>query len=317
VLVVVAGGAGFIGASLVDRLQAEGDEVVILDDLSHGNLANLTEARGRGGVRFHRIDIGAGGLGTLAGRLRADAWVHLAMTADPVRVWSAPSADARSLVTGTVEMLEAAASSGARVVIASSGAYLFPTQFAGVTRAGDRPAPGHPLGAGRLALEAYAASYAARDLDVAMLAFGTVYGPRQDPLGPGLVAKAAWSMLQGEPPQIDGDGRQERDWVYVDDAVDALARAVRSDVGGRLLVGTGTATAVHDVVERLASRTGWSGEPAWAPARPADPRRSALDPAQAGKVLGWHPWTELDEGLTHTLAWLRAKLPAKPRYTGR
>jgi UDP-glucose 4-epimerase len=317
VLVVVAGGAGFIGASLVERLQAEGDEVVILDDLSHGNLANLTEARGRGRVRFHRIDIGAGGLGTLAGRFEADAWVHLAMASDPVRVWSAPSADARSLLAGTVEMLEVAAGSGARVVIASSGAYLFPSQLTGVTRADDRPAPQHPLGAGRLACEAYAASYAARGLDVAVLALGTIYGPRQDPLGAGLVASAAWSMLQGEPPRIDGDGRQERDWLYVDDAVDALARAVRSDAGGRLLVGTGTATPVVDVVERLGSQTGWSGEPEWAPARPADPRRSALDPAQAGKLLGWHPWTELDEGLRLTIAWLRGKLPAKPRYTGR
>jgi UDP-glucose 4-epimerase len=317
VLVVVAGGAGFIGASLVDRLQAEGDEVVILDDLSHGNLANLTEARGRGGVRFHRIDIGAGGLGTLASRLRADAWVHLAMTADPVRVAAAPSADARSLLAGTVEMLEVAAAGSARVVIASSGAYLFPSQLAGVTGADDRPAPRHPLGAGRLALEAYAASYAARGLDVGVLALGSVYGPRQDPLGPGLVARTAWSMLQGQPPRIDGDGRQERDWVYVDDAVDALARAVRSDAGGRLLVGTGSPASVLEVVERLAARTGWSGEPDWAPSRPADPRRSALDPGQAGETLGWHPWTELDEGLAHTLAWLRARLPAKPRYTGR
>ena len=74
---------------------------------------------------------------------------------------------------------------------------------------------------------------------------------------------------------------------------------------------------IASMVERLASRTGWTGEPAWAPARPADPRRSALDPTQAGKALGWHPWTELDEGLVHTLTWLRAKLPAKPRYTGR
>ena len=72
-LVVVAGGAGFLGGSLVDRLQAEGDEVVVVDDLSHGHLANLTEARRRGGVRFHRMDVSQGGLATLAGRVRASA----------------------------------------------------------------------------------------------------------------------------------------------------------------------------------------------------------------------------------------------------
>ena len=123
-------------------------------------------------------------------------------------------------------------------------------------------------------------------------------------------------MLHGEPPRVDGDGRQERDWLYVDDAVDALARAVRSDVDGRLLVGTGSTTSVLDVIERLAARTGWSGEPEWAPPRPADPRRSALDPARTAKLLGWHPWTELDEGLTLSVEWLRSRMPAKPRYTG-
>ncbi|HEX6673433.1 MAG TPA: NAD-dependent epimerase/dehydratase family protein, partial [Actinomycetes bacterium] len=164
--------------------------------------------------------------------------------------------------------------------------------------------------------EAYADSYAARGLSVAVVALGSVYGPRQDPLGCGLVARAAWSMLQGEPPRIEGDGRQERDWVYVDDAVDALARAVRSDVDGRLLVGTGSATSVLEVVERLAARTGWRGEPDWAPARQADPRRCALDPARTAKLLGWHPWTELDEGLTLSVEWLRSRLPARPRYTG-
>lgn len=314
-LVVVAGGAGFLGANLVDRLQAEGDEVVVIDDLSHGSLANLTEARRRGGVRFHRLDVTQGGLATLAGRLRADAWVHLATPTDPVRAWANPSADARALVVGTTELLQVAADGGARVVLASSGAYLFPNQLTGVTRRADQPHPTHPYGAGRLAVEAYANAFAARGLEVAVLALGTLYGPRQDPQRPGLVARAAWSMLQGKAPSVEGDGRQCRDFLFVDDAVDALARAVHTQVRGRLLVGTGTATSVLEVIERLASLTGWSGEPLWAPARPGDPRRSALDPEPAARALGWQPWTRLDEGLAMTVEWLKARLPADHRYT--
>src|ERR671919_115450 len=203
-LVVVAGGAGFLGASLVDRLQAEGDEVVVVDDLSHGHLANLTEARRRGGVRFHRMDVGQGGLATLADRVRADAWVHLATAIDPVRAWEDPTGEARAVVPGAIEVLRAAAATGAR---------------------------------------------------------------------------AAWTMLQGQPPRVDGDGRQERDFLFVDDAVDAVARAVHaSQPPGRVLVGTGTSTSVLDVVEQLAARISWEGEPQWAPPRPGDPRRSALDP---------------------------------------
>jgi UDP-glucose 4-epimerase len=258
-LVVVAGGAGFLGANLVDRLQAEGDEVVVVDDLSHGNLANLTEARRRGGVRFHRMDVTQGGLPVLAERVHADAWVHLAMSADPVRAWTQASSNGRRLVAGVIEVLQAAASGGAKVVLASSGAYLYPNQLTGMTKPDDRPRPVHPLGAGRLALEAYASAFAARALEVAVLVLGTVYGPRQDALG------------------------------------------------------TGVATSVLDVVEQLAARIGWSGEPEWAPARPGDPRRCALDPSRAGKVLGWQPWTRLDEGLAITVDWLRARLPGRPR----
>ena len=210
-LVVVAGGAGFIGASLVDRLQAEGDEVVVVDDLSHGHLANLTEARRRGGVRFHRMDVAQGGLVTLAGRVRADAWVHLATAIDPVRAWEDPTSEARAVVPGGIELLRAAAATGARAVLVSSGAYLYPAQLTGATRAGDIPRPVHPLGASRLALEAYAGAFSARGLEVATLVLGTVYGPRQDPLGPGLVARAAWTILQNQAPRVDGDGRQERD----------------------------------------------------------------------------------------------------------
>jgi UDP-glucose 4-epimerase len=317
VRVAVAGGAGFVGANLIDRLQAEGDEIVAIDDLSHGSLANLTEARRRGGVGFHRMSVAQGGLPTLAERLHADAWVHLAMPTDPVRAFQDPTADARVLLAGTTEILRVAAAGGARVVIASSAAYLYPNQLTGVTRAGDTPAPAHPLGAGRLALEAYAGAFAVRGVDVSVLLLGTVYGPRQDPLGPGLVARSAWSMLQGIAPRVEGDGRAARDLVFVDDAVDALARAVHTERAGRLLVGTGSAVPVLEVVERLAARIGWSGEPEWTTARPADPRRSALDPSKAAKILGWQPWTGLDEGINVTVEWLEARLPGNRRYTER
>jgi UDP-glucose 4-epimerase len=317
-LVVVAGGAGFLGASLVDRLQAEGDDVVVVDDLSHGHLANLAEARRRGGVRFHRMDVAQGGLATLADRVRADAWVHLASAIDPVRAWDDPTGEARAVLPGAVEVLRAAAATGARAVLVSSGAYLYPAQLTGATRDGDTPRPVHPFGAARLALEAYVGAFAARGLEAALLVLGTVYGPRQDPLGPGLVARSAWAMLQDHPPRVDGDGRQERDFLFVDDAVDAVARAVHaSPAPGRVLVGTGTATSVLDVVEQLAARIGWAGEPKWAPARPGDPRRCALDPAAAGKALGWQPWTRLDEGLGLTVDWLQARLPGHHRHVKR
>lgn len=311
--VVVAGGAGFLGACLVDRLQAEGDEVIVVDDLSQGHLANLAEARRRGGVRFHRMDVAQGGLVPLAERLQADAWVHLAQSTNPVRAWEDPTADGRSVVAGGIEVLRAAAVSGARLVVASSGAYLHPLGVqGGRTRVTDPPRPTHPFGAGRLALEAYVNAYAARGLAAVVVVLGTVYGPRQDPRCGSLVARTAWAVAQGKPPRVEGDGRQRRDFVFVDDAVDALARAVRSSCCGRVLVGTGVPTSVIEVVEWLAREAGWVGEPEWAPERPGDPRCAALDPAHTAKVLGWEPWTRLDEGLGLTLEWVQSQLP-RPR----
>src|SRR4029450_2249198 len=167
-----------------------------------------------GGVRFHRMDVAQGGLATLADRVRADAWVHLATTIDPVRAWEDPTAEGRAVGPGGIAgmrgaaatgaragrasagaggpggigVVRAAAAPGARAVLASSGAYLSPAQLTGATRAGDVPRPVHPLGASPLPVAAYAARAAARGLEVATLVLGTVYGPRQDPLGPGLVA---------------------------------------------------------------------------------------------------------------------------------
>ena len=164
-------------------------------------------------------------------------------------------------------------------------------------------------------MEAYAGAFAARGLDVVTLVLGTVYGPA-DPLGPGLVARAAWTMLQGQPPRVDGDGRQERDFLFVDDAVDAVARAVhaspprprpgrhrdgdRRPRGGRAALGP----------DRLGRRTKWAP-----PAR--RPAALGLDPAAAGKALGWQPWTRLDEGLGLTVDWLKARLPGHHRHIGR
>src|SRR4029453_5046034 len=95
----------------------------------------------------------------LADRVRADAWVHLATTIDPVRAWEDPTAEARAVVPGGIEDMRAAAATGAGGVLASSGAYLYPAQLTGATRAGDVPRPVHPLGASRLAVEAYAGSF--------------------------------------------------------------------------------------------------------------------------------------------------------------
>jgi UDP-glucose 4-epimerase len=131
-----------------------------------------------------------------------------------------------------------------------------------------------------------------------------VYGPRQDPHGEaGVVAIFAGKLLAGERCTIYGDGNQTRDFVFVDDVVDAFARA--ADRGGGLLlnVGTGRETSVNDLYAVMAEAAGVNAAPAYGPARAGELARSALDPGRAAIHLGWAPWTTLPEGAAAVLDW--------------
>jgi UDP-glucose 4-epimerase len=150
----------------------------------------------------------------------------------------------------------------------------------------------------------YLAAYRSlHDLEFSALALANVYGPRQDPHGEaGVVAIFAGKLLAGESCTIYGDGDQTRDYVYVDDVVDAFARA--ADRGGGLLlnIGTGVETSVNALYTTMAEAAGTSYPAASAPARPGELARSALDPGRAAIHLGWRPWTTLAEGARAVLA---------------
>jgi UDP-glucose 4-epimerase len=143
-------------------------------------------------------------------------------------------------------------------------------------------------------------------IEFTSLAMANIYGPRQDPHGEaGVVAIFAGLLLAGKPCTIFGDGKQTRDFVYVDDAVDAFVRA--ADRGSGLLcnIGTGRETSVNELYAAMAAAAGVDAEPIHAPPRPGELERSALDPSRASLHLGWEPWTDLDSGVAETLRWFR------------
>jgi UDP-glucose 4-epimerase len=309
----VTGGAGFIGSTLVDRLLAEGHQVDVVDNLSTGSLANLAEARRSpvGRMTFHQIDIRSQDLGELMKRARPEVVYHLAAQAD-VRVSVAdPVFDADVNVLGSLRVMEGARASGAKkIVFASSGGTIY-----GDPDPGDLPVkeshPQHPVspyGVAKKATGDYL--YAYRDLhnlEFTALALANVYGPRQDPHGEaGVVAIFAGRLLAGEPCTVYGDGSQTRDFVYVDDVVDAFARASSRGGGLVLNVGTGTETSVNKLYRTMAQQAAVERPPVAAPARPGELLRSSLDPGRAAIHLGWKPWTSLDEGTLSTLDWFRA-----------
>jgi UDP-glucose 4-epimerase len=310
---LVTGGAGFIGSTLVDRLLAEGHRVIVVDDLSSGSRSNLDEAESRYGdaLDFVAHDIREPATADLIADRGPEVVFHLAAQAD-VRVSVAdPVLDAQINVVGGLRVLEGARQAGARkVVFASSGGTIY-----GDPDPSDLPVdeshaqvPLSPYGVAKKVTGDYLAAYRSlHDLDYAALALANVYGPRQDPHGEaGVVAIFAGRLLDGEGCTIFGTGAQTRDFVYVDDVVDAFVRA--ADRGDALLanIGTGVETSVNTLYEAMARAAGVEATAERAPARPGELDRSALSPQLARRELGWSPQVSLDDGVTRVLDWFRA-----------
>lgn len=305
---LVTGGAGFIGSHLVDRLVDEGWEVLVLDDLSKGHLDRLAEARRRGEVDFHQIDIRAPQLPQVTERFRPSVVFHLAAQSAVRPSVEDPQLDAAINILGTLNVLESARRAGAeRVVFASSGGAIYGDRVRLPVREGSTKRPDSPYGISKKVVEDYFRFFRTiYGLDYVLLALANVYGPRQDPFGEaGVVAIFARAMLDGRRPVIYGDGSQTRDYVYVSDVVDAFLRAAHKGGGKLLNVGTGKETSVTELFRAVAGFTGYDGSPAFVDPKPGDLARSVVDPVVADRQLGWRPWTSLEEGLELTVEWFR------------
>ena len=299
---LVTGGAGFIGSHLVDRLLADGHEVTVVDDLSSGRLTNLgTALSAESGARLERLDIARDELDGVFAAAAPEVVFHLAAQSSVAISVERPDHDALCNVVGGVRVLETARRAGVRkVVYAASGGTLY----------GDVPEdrlpadeslprrPESPYGVSKAAVLDYLRYYAADSgPGYAALALANVYGPRQDPFGEaGVVAIFAERAARGEALRIFGDGAQTRDFVFVDDVVDAFVRAAA--LPGDLVcnIGTGVETSVNRIAELVVEAAG-PAQILREPARPGEVRRSALDAGLANRILGWVPTTTLAAGI--------------------
>jgi UDP-glucose 4-epimerase len=313
--VLVTGAAGFIGSTLVDRLLAEGHDVIGVDDLSRGRLDNLAAARKAndersGAFTFVRHDVTDSTFTGVVASATPEVVCHLAAQID-VRVSVAdPLLDARINVLGTINLLTACVSAGVRkVVFTSSGGSIYgtPAKLPVTERAA--LSPESPYAASKAAGEMYLnAFHAMYGLSYTTLALANVYGPRQDPHGEaGVVAIFGSALLGGRPTKIFGDGTQVRDYVYVDDVVDAFVRACGAGGAGRRFnIGTGVGTDVRELHRVIAAAAGAPDEPGHAAPRVGELQAIALDPSAARGGIGWEPWTRLPDGVAATLDWIRS-----------
>jgi UDP-glucose 4-epimerase len=302
---LVTGGAGFIGSHVVDALVERGDDVLVLDDLSSGREENLEGAADRG-ARLLKGDVtNAAAVADAFGDHAPELVCHLAAQIDVRRSVDDPAFDLGINVVGTINLLEAARSHGAkRFVFTSTGGAIY-GEGAGRDLPLDEDAecrPDAPYGQSKYAAEGYVSLYQRLyGLSGVSLRLGNVYGPRQDPYGEaGVVAIFCSTLLGDSTPRVFGDGLQTRDYVYVGDVATAFLAAADAGAGGAFNIGTGVETSVLELGERIGQACGREFAPELAPERKGEVQRIAISSSRAADELDWTPATDLTAGVELT-----------------
>ncbi len=305
--VLVTGGAGFIGSHLTDGLLARGDDVIVADDLSVGRPARLDDH-----AELHKLNIAdAAALTRLVRHARPELICHLAAQIDVRASVDAPARDAEINVVGTVNVLEAARTTGARVLFASSGGALYGHNAAIPSPEDVLPLPESPYGIAKYCAECYIGLYnRLHGTRHSILRLANVYGPRQDPSGEsGVIPIFCGAALAGQRPTVYGDGAQTRDYVYVGDAVSAFLAAADAGRPGTWNIGTGVEVSVLELVDIISRLSPRLVSPRFGPPRPGELLRSALAVSRVERDLGWRPSTGLADGIARVYGWILAGAP--------
>ncbi len=309
--ILVTGAAGFIGSTLVDRLLAEGREVVGVDSFDpfypeEQKRRNLASALGCNAFQLVRGDIrDAHTIVPLFRENRFDAVVHLAALAGVRPSLERPALYADVNVNGTSVVLEAAANHGnPRVVFASSSSVYGEREDGPFRETDPVERPISPYAATKRAGELIAHTFHhAHGLSITCARIFTAYGPRQRP--DLAIRKFAARMLEGKAIPVFGDGQSLRDFTYVDDLVDGLVAAVDRDLGFAILnFGAGRKVTVREVIDLLEKTLKVSAEIDWLPAQTGDVRRTWSDTRAAREALGFEPKVSLEEGIARFADWL-------------
>lgn len=307
---LVTGGAGFIGSHLVDTLVAGGCRVTVLDNLSTGREANLALSRER--VRFIRGDIRDRNILDEAAA-ECEVIFHLAAVVSVVQTTEDPLGSAAINEAASLQVLEAARSARARRLVFASSCAVYGDDPTLPKREDLLPNPLTPYAVQKLAVEHYLrVYYLLYSLETVGLRFFNVFGPRQDPSSPysGVISIFMMKALKGEQPVIYGDGLQTRDFVFVEDVVQALILAAASpSASGKILnVGSGQAVTINQLWEKIAALSATRTTPLHAPRRPGEVLHSLSLIDSAREYLQFAPRVTFEKGLEMTMDWYRKSL---------
>lgn len=300
--VLVTGGLGFIGSTIVDKLVAAGHEVAIADNLSTGKRENLNPA-----ATLYEVDILSDAFRDVYQQAAPEVVYHMAAQIDIQKSIRDTAHDATVNILGTIRVLECMRDFGARKIIyASSAAVYGEPHYLPV----DEEHPNTPIsfyGISKYTPEHYIRVYAGmHGFSYTILRFANAYGIRQDPKGEGgVVSIFVDKLLTGQTPIIFGDGEQTRDFVYVADIAEACVRAAHKGDGKIINVSTNTQTSVNQLLAVMEEALGVDIPAEYRPARAADIVDNYMDNTRLRELLGFVPAYDINRGLSETIAYYK------------
>lgn len=309
--VMITGGCGFIGSHLANKLLYLGEvrKVFVVDSLAYGTTQNLDIKDRR--IKFIKFNLGTDPIGKLNKHLKeCDLVFHLAAQKHNQST-KEPDAVYKTNIKGTAEIFEAAGKAGVKKIVFSSSLYAYGKTLRPAMKETDTPYPTTPYGISKLTGEHLLVYFGKKyNLNFVTLRFFFVYGPKQYPgLGyKSVIIKNFERILKNQPPIINGDGKQELDYIYIDDVIDAIIAATESDVSDETFnVGSGKGTSINHLTAEMLRVSGKKIDPTNAPSDWTARTSRVSNTTKIKKILGWKPRISLNVGLTKTHDWLRSQ----------
>lgn len=296
--ILVTGGAGFIASNIADAYIKAGHNVVVVDNLSSGKRENLNPK-----AVFYETDIADGRMEEVFAKHKFDIVNHHAAQIDVRKSVTDPVSDANTNILSGIKILNLCKKHNVKKIIyASTGGAMYGEPEYMPCDEKHRIRPMAPYGISKHCLEHYIEYfYDLFKLDYTILRYANVYGPRQDPHGEaGVVSIFIGVLLDGKSPFIFGDGEQTRDYIYIDDVVNANVKALITAGQKVINIGTGVEISVNELYKRLIKVMNLEIKPIYKDSRAGEVYRIYLDNKYAKEILDWEPKVTIDEGLKKT-----------------
>lgn len=304
--ILVTGGAGFIASQIADAYILAGHEVYVLDNLSTGFLKNVNP-----NVNFIKSDISSPSLAELFEKVKFDVVNHHAAQIDVRKSVNDPIFDANTNILGTLNLLQACIKTGVKkFMFASTGGAVYGEQEYFPADEKHPTNPVSPYGITKLSIEKYLYFYKNEyGLKHTILRYANVYGPRQNPFGEaGVVAIFTNKLLRNENPIINGEGKQTRDYVFIEDVVKANLTTLEDEDSDIFNVGTGIETSVNELFASINSIAGGKAKEKHGPAPKGEQARSVITSEKLFSKFNWKPSIKIDEGLKKTFEFFKLNI---------